>query len=372
MKKLLTFLLAALPGIPGAAQAQTTDPLQPLLKFINAQPSDVAIAVSTVQPDGTLKPALSWNETQAMPLASSMKIVVLAAYARAVSAKQLNPDMPVKLADWEAYYLPGLDGGAHASSLKALGIKADQWGRATNPQKTVPLDTLARFMIETSDNAATDFILSKLGKDAIPANIRALALKQQEDIGPVAGLFNNWAKAGATYLKATPAQRRALDWKQAEAVSRDASLRQPPTAPTSFDAAEISLAAQLQNQTPPRGSTADYAALMGRVLSGQGFNATELAIMRRHLGWPMRVNPGNAQVFNALYAKGGSLGAGVLTNNFALDVKNGPRMVYSIFLRNIPQSQYAAMQASLEDFMVATLFQPTAQKRLLEALSGKR
>ncbi|WP_135229477.1 serine hydrolase [Deinococcus fonticola] len=372
MKRLLTFLLSLTPLLTVGTLAQSPDPLEPILTFARTQPGDLAISVATVLPDGTLKPALRWNDTQAMPLASSMKVVVLAAYARAVSAGKLNPDTPVKVADWEAYYLPGTDGGAHAESLKTLGIGTDQQGRATTPEKTVPLDTLARFMIETSDNAATDLILSRLGKEAVPATIRALGLKQQEDIGPVSGLFGNWDKAGAAYLKAAPAQRRALDWQRGEAVRRDPALRQPPATEAPASDAAIALAVQLQNQTPPRGSTADYAALMGRVLSGEGFHAAELALMRRHLGWPMRVNLANAQVYNALYAKGGSLGAGVLTNNLALDIKGGPRVVYSIFLRNIPENSSAAITQSLEGFMLDTLFQSAAQQRLLQALGVGR
>ena len=56
------------------------------------------------------------------PLASAVKVVHLAAYARAVAAGELSPDERVPLADWERWHLPGTDGGAHPRALERLGV----------------------------------------------------------------------------------------------------------------------------------------------------------------------------------------------------------------------------------------------------------
>ena len=368
MKKLLTLtsaLLATLAQAGGAA-----DPLAPIFTFIRQQPGDVALQVRSVAPDGAQKVLLSHNAAQPMPLASSMKIVVLAAYARAVAAGTLRADEQVTLAEWESFYVL-LDGGAHAASLKALNIPADAYGRAKNPQQKVTLDTLARFMIETSDNAATDALLFRLGKKAVPDTIRALGLKGQGDIGPLAGMFTAWDRDGAAYLKLSPAEQRARDWEWAQKVRTTPALRDPATILKRAHQASATLGRRLANGTPPLGTPADYSALLGRVLSGEGFSAAELAVLRRHLGWPMRVNPKNADVFNAIYAKGGSLGAGVLTNNFALESKNGNRFVYSIFFRNLPTNAYGKVSSQLDNFILTTLTDPAAQKRLLEALNSR-
>lgn len=368
MKKLLTLALTFLAPLAQASGA--TDPLQPVYDFIRQQPGDVALEVRSVAPDGTQKKLLSHNAAQPMPLASSMKIVVLAAYARAVAAGTLRPDQTVTLSEWESFYVL-LDGGAHAASLKALNIPADAYGRAQDPQQKVTLDTLARFMIETSDNAATDALLFRLGEKAVSDTIRALGLKGQGDIGPLAGIFTAWDREGAAYLKLSPAEQRARDWQWAQKVRTTPALRHPPTILARAYRSDRRLAPQLQNQTPPLGTPADYSALLGRVLSGEGFGAAELAVLRRHLGWPMRVNPKNAQFFNAVYAKGGSLGAGVLTNNFALEFKNGNRFVYSIFFRNLPANAYGKVSSQLDNFILTTLTDPAAQKKLLEALNSR-
>src|SRR5262245_50034678 len=65
---------------------------------------------------------VSLNPNVPMPLASTFKIVLLAAYAREVSHGRLNPNELVAISDWERNYLPGTDGGYHPSALSGLGI----------------------------------------------------------------------------------------------------------------------------------------------------------------------------------------------------------------------------------------------------------
>jgi beta-lactamase class A len=371
MKRLLLLLLSTF------STGRAATPLDPLLAFARTQPHDLAVSTYALQADGTPDTArhtLNWNSTQPMPLASSMKIVVLAAYARAVASGTLDAQQPVTLRDWEGFYLPGTDGGAHASSLKTLGLPADRSGRANTPDRTVPLDTLARFMIETSDNAATDLILSRLGPQAIRQTATRLHLTGQDDIGPVAGMFSTWdtPRDQTALLTMTAAQRTALYWQRAEQVRQDPSLRDPAAVQRRARAVEPATANALQNRSAPAGTTRDYAALMARVLTGAGLPDTELQIMRRHLGWPMRVNPGNDEVFTRLYAKGGSLSGGVLTSNLAFTPKVGPAaghpLVVSVFLRNVPAGQYRALQDSLDEALLMIAIRPDLAQQLTDAL----
>ncbi|MEF2277098.1 serine hydrolase [Deinococcus sp. YIM 134068] len=374
MRKLLTLALSLLPG---CANAQQEDPLAPLLEFARRQPGDVAVFTAAVRADGTPDPTrhrLSWNPTQPMPLASTRKIVVLAAYARAVEAGRQDPQAPVQLSEWETYLVPGTDGGAHAASLKALGIPADALGRARDGSQTVPLDTLARFMIETSDNAATDFLLTRLGPDAIPETIRALGLTAQENFGPFLGLIGNWSMPDATtvYARQSVAARVAQDWGWARVLRQDArardTLTERPTWPS------VAQQAALADATDARGTVNDYVGLMARVLTGTGLSPAVRETMARHLGWPLRVNSDMAQAFTALYAKGGSL-TGVLTNTLAFQPKVGPRagerLVVAVFLRRIPLNEYGRLQKSLEEAMLRVAIQPAETQRLLDALRGR-
>lgn len=241
MRKLLPVVLALLP----AAQAQGADPLAPLLEFAKQQPGDLAVFVASVRPDGSpdsARPALVWNPTASMPLASSRKIVVLSAYARAVAAGKLNPQVLVKLSEWEEFYLPGTDGGAHAKSLAALNLPADSQGRAQDGSRAVPLDTVVRFMIETSDNAAADLVLTRLGRDAVAEIRRDLKLSGQEEFGPFSGLFSAWQDpaARADYSR-WPMLRRVSD-----AWSRTAQLSRTPPCVTRRRSARVSPLARIR------------------------------------------------------------------------------------------------------------------------------
>ena len=373
MKKILILVFGFFSFLTTLVKGQDSDLIAPILEFAKRQPEDIAIIGLNINRDDTVSTTLSWNAQQPMPLASSRKIVVLAAYAHAISGKILEPNMPVQLSEWEAYHLPGLDGGAHRNSLNALKIPSDQHGRAKDQSATLPLDTLARFMIETSDNAATDLILTRLGPDAIPQTIQRLGLSGQEDFGPLCGVASAWfdSSSNTKYQNLALQTRVADSWKRAEEIRNNPALRDPNTILEASRVLRLSKQKMLANTTDSHGTVQDYANLMVRVMAGKGLSPTELEIMRRHLSWPFRVNPSNHDVYENLYAKGGSL-LGVLTDNLGINPKVGPyvgqRQVVSLFLRNIPENQYNQLAQSQQHGMMRLAYKPDQTARLMAVL----
>ncbi|GHF95364.1 hypothetical protein GCM10017783_04090 [Deinococcus piscis] len=367
-----------------AAQNSVTEAkavaLAPLLELLRERPQDVALSVYRVSPGQPLpEPLLAHNAAQPMPLASSFKIVVLAAYAQAVAAGELDPQQPVTLAEWESFYVLQ-DSGAHAAALKSLDIPADAFGRAQDGARTVPLDTLARAMIQLSDNAATDLILSRLGRARVEAAVQRLGISGQEPPAPVSGVFAAWSSPNAAELLAlTPAQRADRFWHEAAQVAAWPSRRQPTRIVFTALRRDAALDRQLQNAAFPAGTTADYARLMAGVLGadtgqpGTGqFSSDELAVMRRHLGWLTEVSPKNAAAYSAIYLKGGSLQHGVLTHNYAMTPSQGPNagqsVAVSLFFRNLSPDQYEAAQQTLNEWMLLLAFDPAAQAAVQQAL----
>jgi len=174
-----------------------------LLTYIKNHRSDVALVSYAAAGDGSIDPAeadLSLGATEAMPLASTIKIIVLAAYARAVVAERLNPDAPISLAQWERYYVPGTDGGAHAESLAALDIATDDNGWASQRTQTVPLHEIVRAMIRFSDNAATDYLRTRLGAAALESVIGEGNLQDQEPVHSFVGEVLLWSNHDAPRL----------------------------------------------------------------------------------------------------------------------------------------------------------------------------
>ncbi|WP_072807150.1 serine hydrolase [Rhodococcoides yunnanense] len=131
------------------------------LGLIDQQPDTVSLLVD----DGRGE-TVEHRADDGQVLASAVKVVHLGAYARAVDAGALDPDEQIPLLDWERWYVPGTDGGAHPAALQRLGISNDGIG-AADPSGTVRLDDMVTAMMQESDNSVPDYLRFRLGDDAL-------------------------------------------------------------------------------------------------------------------------------------------------------------------------------------------------------------
>ena len=83
------------------------------------------VAYRADDPDG----AILLNPDVPRPLASTIKILVLAGYAEAVDEGRWSPHERVPLAAVEAFLLPRTDGGAHDHAVEGIP-RAGMAGRA--------------------------------------------------------------------------------------------------------------------------------------------------------------------------------------------------------------------------------------------------
>jgi D-alanyl-D-alanine carboxypeptidase len=350
MKSLRSFraALLALAFATAPAFAAELETPEQVLQYLDQQRRDVALASYSVRPDGTPDPAdpmILFNPDQKMPLASTFKIVVLAAYAREVTAGRLNPDQGVSVGDWERYYLPGTDGGAHPAALGSLGIPADPYGFATDRAATATLDTLAHVMIQYSDNAATDYLMARVGRDNLRSIISQSGMTGQDVPLPILGTFLSWENHEDGVL--TPARVRRIQklaanprryaaqvdrltaafgkprWRQAELEFQLATQ----------DVFSYELEAAVANVFTG-GTVRDYARVMAGVATSTFLSPEISALMGRHL----EVHLPNENLFLSWGTKGGAL-AGVLTEaNHYVPANGGfagkPR-VSVLFLRRI-------------------------------------
>ncbi|GAA2842153.1 serine hydrolase [Crossiella cryophila] len=138
--------------------------------------------------DNGAQACLAHRAQVSQPLASAVKPVHLAAY----TLSGLAPDTKVTVGEWERFYLPHTDGGAHEQSQRLLGIEADPATKlARNPAQQVTLDQIAGTMIYFSDNAATDYLRHRLG---------AAALRRAAQRGGWTGLDSRSKLADFLYL----------------------------------------------------------------------------------------------------------------------------------------------------------------------------
>ncbi len=324
-----------------------------VLTYLQTYPDSFGLIAYTVNPDGSPveESIVAHNADKPFVLASTIKILLLGAYAREVAAGQLDPGQPISLAEWERFYLPNTDGGAHPAALDDLQIPHTN-GFANDPTQTVTLDRVVNAMIRFSDNAATDLLLYRIGEESIAATIAGAGLTHREPPLPLSGVFLSWqnheqatlTEAHLTELLGLPYEEFATqawmlsdrlraddEWYQAEREWRIAETR---SVPIRLQARAISLS--------PSGSVQDYADVMGRVVTNTFLSPEVSAIMRPHLEWPMQFE-GNQAEFTALGSKGGSL-VGVLTGATYYIPKTGdfagqPRVVV-LFMNDIPFSAW--------------------------------
>ncbi|MDA0243448.1 MAG: serine hydrolase [Chloroflexi bacterium] len=322
-----------------------------LLAYAEANPETVAIVAYSVAEDGSPiqdETAVWHNADEAMPLASTKKILVLAAYAHAVAEGRLDPQTSIAVGDWDHYHLPETNGGAHIAALNDLGIEVDGKGYAVDPTETVIYEEMVYAMIRFSDNAAPDYFIDLLGQEAIAATMRLGGLEPRPLL-PHAGLVLTWQNreqtaltaeslAEMTALEEAEYARRVLEMQEAfiegEWGQEERAWRLANTRPINPHRLEMSAADLLDN----KGTAREFAHVMAGVVSGTFISAEVSAVMRSFLEWPMEF-AGNQEQFSALGSKGGAL-AGLLTEAsyyvpLTGDFGEQPRVVV-IFMREIP------------------------------------
>lgn len=340
--------------LAGSAVAQAVPDPAPFLRLLAPRPLDVALVTYGVRPDGTpdpAQPAVFLNADLPMPLASVRKILVLAAYAREVSAGRLRPETTVTRAVWDRTYLEGTDGGAHPAALKRLGLDS--------PASATTLDAVAGAMMRESDNAAADLLLERVGGAALDAVMRDAKIREHDPLVSLLGEFL------ANPPRDTPRENfPALADEAARAYLNGAR----PAAPVSLN--DQGRRAQTFS---PRGTARDYARILAGVVSGTFLDAKTSEIMRRHLEWPARANPRVADAFDPIGSKGGSL-VGVLNTAMYFRPTAGPAAgqpkVAVYFSRGVPLAEMDTRANAVETFLLLTAIRADFADRVRATLPG--
>ena len=359
-------LISLLSGVIYAVAQERLDTPADVATYLKnqteTQSEEVAFVVYSVGEDGAPLPedSLSYNADTPLPLASTFKITVLAAYAQAVSEGELDPAEEVTVKDWEAYYLPGTDGGAHPAALELLGISTDDLGAAKDENAVIPLEAVASAMIVQSDNAATDYLITRVGEDALVRVTTEGGLTRQDLPPTLLGTFLAW---GNHERPETPDYQDVEDLREdarlyeekylSDSAWREAQLEWLGAHPTG--SAELS-------QSFTRGSAADYAHMMAGVVTRTFISPEVSEIMQGILEWPME-QPGTEESLVTFGAKGGNL-PGVITEAFYLtpkagDFANQPRVAV-LLMNRLPDQAYADLSETF------------AQQQLLLALASQQ
>ncbi len=304
----------------GAEAAQALRSVDALLDFIDANRSHVSLVAYRLDDPHS---AILLNPDVPRPLASTIKILVLAGYAQAVDEGRWSPDERVPLVAIEAFFLPRTDGGAHDRAVEVYRERG--WLDAAG---AVSLRHVVWAMMTVSDNAATDYLLCRLGRERATSLAARLDAVHSDAPLPISGVFLSWAGASKAPLveAAWELANRMRDEPEFRTVWQDNHV-----------VSQLGLREQahLSSTRSPKGTARDYASLMELVQRGELISGAASATMRGFLEWPMENEP-IRQEFTAFGTKGGSL-AGVLTEaTYAVPRDAASGGVAALFLEELP------------------------------------
>ncbi|GGL16391.1 hypothetical protein GCM10011588_33890 [Nocardia jinanensis] len=337
LRKLTIVVVAALPMLAGCTSDATGDhacaPIpapdvtsaEGWLGRIDAEPDNISIAVD----DGKGHTAGRRVDDQ-QPTASAMKVVPLAAYARAVAAGTLDPQERVPVAEWERWYLPGTDGGAHEQARTRL------------PGDTVTLDQMVSAMIRESDNAVPDYLRDRLGDRAL---VDAAAAGGWHNFSP-------FSKLGDMIRLLEPG---VVDvWSAARRYSADPPYRKAmQSKPLPPYAVQASWAA-----TTPTASAHQLASMHRSIATGSFGPGTDIA--RGQLEWQPAPDG-----YAAMGFKGGSF-PGVLADAIYLRRADGTAATAVLLDRRIPETTWrtALQTLSEQEVLIRAMMEPDMLRRL--------
>ncbi len=338
-------LTAPLPPASAANLNQIPEEARPAVEYMLANPQHVGLAAFEI---GREAEGFYLNADNALPLASVVKVIHLAAYARAVQNGELDPATLVPLADLERYYLANSDLGAHPRAVAALAAEE----RVLGQPPAVMLEDVPRMMMEFSSNAATDYLHMLLGQERIEATAVALGLQQQTAPCPFLGQFLLMGRradgvAPVVDLLADPQRFAREVLAITEQYSSDSLLRSQSGAWTVRENRPSIEAQQLfSERLNAHGSARDYANLMAQIALNNMGPWEESVRVRRYMEWPTHF-PDNQQQLAWLGYKGGSL-PGVLTVAYYAQPWNTLQpVVVALFFHELPTEVYRDWRRSL-------------------------
>lgn len=160
-----------------------------MLDYIEAHPETVSLVAYTIgQEDNAIEFA---NET-ARPLVNVSNVAVVVAYAEAVAEGALDASARVPVAEVSRRALPGVNEQPHERIL-------DRWTEAKriDADSTIAVSDIAEAVAQHNDDAALDWLIDRLGAEAIQAQTEALGWPSAATPVPKSGLYLEWAEVAS-------------------------------------------------------------------------------------------------------------------------------------------------------------------------------
>lgn len=310
----------------GAEAAEVLRTPADLLGYLAAHPGSASLVVfDTAQPEA----GLYFQAEAARPVVGVSRLVVLAAFARAVAEGALDPAAPVA-----------------SEALRAYDLRARPAAARDTLPRSLTLADVTRRMMQRGDGAAADFLMRRLGRERLEALPTRLGLEGIQVPLPQSGTHLSWHPTAT--LPAPAASYADSVYAFTERLEADTAFRHEAVARRRSGEASLSLNQQRKRAaaTYPRGTAAAYAALLGRIASDTLFSDEATRLARGALERPL---PGGAPGF--VGSKAGSFPGLVSFAGYVrhTDGRPGGRVVV-LLMENVPTAVfYHLLQTGLDN-----------------------
>ncbi|MEH6941395.1 serine hydrolase [Bacillus sp. JJ722] len=324
-----------------------------ILSFIEENPDKASLSVIYNNEE-----LVAFNSERKMSLASVVKILVAIEYAEQVANGTIKSDEYVKLSELERYYLEDLDGGAHPSWIESVKEKKIVQDGA------VSLEEVAKGMMEFSSNANTEYLMDRLGLEAINNQINKLGLSKHEPLTYISADLYIPYELMRTYgnisnedkIAKAKKELSSIQANQYHSLTKDIHEKMKNDENSSYKK-EVNIVDwydedfdRLFVDHSVKSTTKDYATVLQKINSRSYFPKNVQQHLETILETPMQ-NEGNQKAYNHVGMKGGSF-ASVLNMAIYVEDKKKNTTELAVFFNELETKEFNKLSKHLNDFFV--------------------
>lgn len=296
------------------------------------------------------------NIHKKMPLASTVKFIIAIEFAEQASNGTLDTQEKILKSDLLNYYVPNTDGGAH-----------EKWSNSDETLEygdSIPLQHIAKGMMQYSSNANSEWLMEKLGLVNINKQLEKLQLKDHTEIYPfVSSLFITADLYPDLETEAVVKKANSLSMNEytIHSLRIHEKLKKDPE----YRNQKLDLNEAIQriwSDRLPAGSVSDYISIMKKLNSKTYFGTTTQVILDDIIETSMVYNS-TKEYYEHLGSKGGSTLFVMNMSLYATDKKgNTTEMVY--FFNDLNAQERKKLTMSMGDFDRSVLRNPQMVKTI--------
>lgn len=190
-----------------------------VLDYIEAHPGTVSLVAYTI---GREDEGVYLDADTGRPLVNLPNVAALVAYAEAVNSGQMDAEARVPVADVSRWALPGVNAQTHERTRS-------RWHNddRIDTDSTIAVVDIAHAVARHNDDPALDWLIDRLGRDAVQAQTEALGWSGEAVPVPKSGLYLAWADAASVLRDSesdtTPTIERAAIYESATRYVTDST-----------------------------------------------------------------------------------------------------------------------------------------------------